>query len=1014
MKRYIILLLSAIACMSISMPTTAVAAGQLSLKDITSGMFRAETMPSVTALSDGESYAYISADGKQVVKCSFKTGKQTGTMIDLNTTRGPKLDQIDGFIVSPDGQRMLIQTDTKYIYRRSFTAVYYIYSLRNNTLEPLSQGGPQQTPLFSPNGQQIAFVRDNNIWLVKLLYDNAESQVTKDGEKNKIINGIPDWVCEEEFSTNRSMVFSADSRQIVWVRYDETDVNEYSMQLFKGSHPSRKEYAKYPGLYSYKYPVPGTQNARVKVMSYDIKSHRTREMQLPIDADGYVARLAMTSDSSKVAVFTLNRHQDQLRIYMANPLSTLCQMVVEDRVKHYIKEETFHCLHFTDRHMLLTSERTGMNGLYLYTLTGQLVRKVVADGYVVKDAYGYDESTGDIYFAANPTGPTEQQVMVSHKNGKTDVLTPQKGCSSAIFSSNLRYFICEWSDINHPVTYTLHDNKGKQTASLVDNQALSDKLKACQLGTKELFSFTTSEGVLLNGWIVKPADFNSQKRYPVIMYQYGGPGNQQVLNRWSIGMSGQGAILEQWLCQQGYVCVCVDGRGRLGRCVVESIVQPGNALYQPFLDVVDLGLVTVGDIIIGPNIHPPAGPCLGIACLGTAAGHLVSQRVDGRPQAIITQVGLAHLGPASPALQHIIVVRNQPLPPEGDHRVARGMEIGIHARHPIAGKITLVVATVTEGKVEVPDDHLETRVNTVPVFIELGTQPIGIHIVAKLADDLIVHERLHVDILAVTLLGILEVVGGKRILHSVNRSVDVVDLIPSHVLIVRRLVLEEDIAILIGNRAVGIGGMMLGDVGHLVIGSHLHEVAARQLVARFARVAQIEAVNPLGHHFTEDIHTIVDAIEIDFTQPPLGSVFHPRPCRLKGEQVADHALVGIRSQQCPVVVLAHAQDRYLLLVITLIKGLAQRPERVRFLVTAAVGRVAPIADGDVALIVDVLPGMSNRVTVVELPLAVVNDLHAPPDALVAVYCCAVHIYPHDGQVGRVDDYRLVVRWKIIR
>ena len=605
MKRYIILLLSAIACMSISMPTTAVAAGQLSLKDITSGKFRAETMPSVTALSDGESYAYISADGKQIVKCSFKTGKQTGTMIDLNTTRGPKLDQIDGFIVSPDGQRMLIQTETKYIYRRSFTAVYYIYSLRNNTLEPLSQGGPQQTPLFSPNGQQIAFVRDNNIWLVKLLYDNAESQVTKDGEKNKIINGIPDWVCEEEFSTNRSMVFSADSRQIVWVRYDETDVNEYSMQLFKGSHPSRKEYAKYPGLYSYKYPVPGTQNARVKVMSYDIKSHRTREMQLPIDADGYVARLAMTSDSSKVAVFTLNRHQDQLRIYMANPLSTLCQMVVEDRVKHYIKEETFHCLHFTDRHMLLTSERTGMNGLYLYTLTGQLVRKVVADGYVVKDAYGYDESTGDIYFAANPTGPTEQQVMVSHKNGKTDVLTPQKGCSSAIFSSNLRYFICEWSDINHPVTYTLHDNKGKQTASLVDNQALSDKLKACQLGTKELFSFTTSEGVLLNGWIVKPTDFNPQKRYPVIMYQYGGPGNQQVLNRWSIGMSGQGAILEQWLCQQGYVCVCVDGRGTGGRgadfekCTYlrlgekEARDQVETALWlsqQPYVDKERIGI----------------------------------------------------------------------------------------------------------------------------------------------------------------------------------------------------------------------------------------------------------------------------------------------------------------------------------------------------------------------------------------------------------------------------------------
>ncbi|MCR4918820.1 MAG: DPP IV N-terminal domain-containing protein [Prevotella sp.] len=562
MKRNIVIRILAAILACFAVPA---AAEQLSLKDITNGMFRTETMPSVTALADGESYAYISDDGQQVVKCSFKTGNQTATMIDLNTARGPKLEKIDGFIVSPDGTRMLIQTETKYIYRRSFTAVYYIYSLRNNTLVPLSQGGPQQTPLFSPDGQQIAFVRDNNIWLVKLLYDNAESQVTKDGEKNKVINGIPDWVCEEEFSTNRSMVFSADGRQIVWVRYDETDVKEYSMQLFRGTNPSRDEYAQYPGLYSYKYPVPGTQNARVKVMSYDIKSHRTREMQLPIDADGYVARLVMTSDSSRVAVFTLNRHQDLLRIYMANPLSTLCQMVVADRVKHYIKEETFHSLHLTDRHMLLTSERSGMNGLYLYTLTGQLVRQVVSRKYVVCHAYGYDEATGDIYFSANPTGPTERQIMVSHKNGKTEVLTPKPGYWSAIFSSNYRYFIGQWSDISHPTVYTLHDNKGHELARLIDNQKLSDKLATYQMGTKELFSFTTSEGVQLNGWMVKPAGFDPQRHYPVIMYQYGGPGNQQVLNSWGIGMSGQGAILEQWLCQQGYVCVCVDGRGTGGR-----------------------------------------------------------------------------------------------------------------------------------------------------------------------------------------------------------------------------------------------------------------------------------------------------------------------------------------------------------------------------------------------------------------------------------------------------------------
>ena len=538
---------------------------KLDLKDITEGKFRPEAMPAVEALADGESYAYITKDGQKVVKCSFKTGKQTQTLFDAATARGPKVKRVDGYIVSPDGTRMLIQTETKRIYRRSFTAVYYIYDLRNNTLEPLSQGGPQQTPLFSPDGQQIAFVRDNNIHLVKLLYNNAESEVTKDGEKNSIINGIPDWVGEEEFSTNRAMVFSADGKQIVWVRYDETQVRQYSMQLFQGSHPQREEYAQYPGLYSYKYPVPGTQNARVKVMSYDIKSHRTREMQLPIDDDGYVARLMMTSDPSKVAVFTLNRHQDQLRIFMANPLSTLCQQVVEDRVKHYIKEETFHDSRLSANHLLLTSERSGMNAIYLYTLTGQLKRQVVSKDYVVKSVYGYDEQTGDIYFAANPTGPTEQQVMVAHQNGKTEALTPQGGCSSAIFSKDFQHFIHTWSDLNHPTTYTLRNNKGKQLATLIDNKELSQRLSQYELGTRELFSFTTSEGVQLNGWMVKPAGFDPSRRHPVIIYQYGGPGNQQVLNSWDIGMSGQGAILEMLLCQQGYVCVCVDGRGTGGR-----------------------------------------------------------------------------------------------------------------------------------------------------------------------------------------------------------------------------------------------------------------------------------------------------------------------------------------------------------------------------------------------------------------------------------------------------------------
>ena len=541
-------------------------AGQkLSLKSITNGEFRAKTMKEVQPMADGETYAQVSDDGKRILTYSFRTGQQVGSLFDASTARGGQISSIDGYIMSPDGSRILIQTDTKPIYRRSFTATYYIYSIRNNKLEPLSDGGPQQTPVFSPDGNQIAFVRDNNIWLVKLLYDNAESQVTKDGKFNEVINGIPDWVYEEEFSTNSSMVFSADSRQIVWIRYDESAVKQYSMQLFKGLEPERSEFAEYPGDYTYKYPVPGQVNSKVSVHSYDIQSHQTRRIDLPLEPDGYIPRIKATSDPTKIAIMTMNRHQDMLRIYMANPLSTVCQLAVEDKVDKYIKEEVLEEIKFTDKHILLPSERDGYNHLYLYNLNGQLLRQIVNEKYVVQSVYGYDEQTGDTYFAANPHGATDLQVMVAHANGKMEVLSQKAGVSHAIFSKNFKYFIHIWSDLEHPTQYTLCQNNGKVLKLIIDNQELTQKLSGYELGKKELFSFTTSEGVLLNGWMVKPADFNPSKKYPVIMYQYGGPGNQQVLNQWGVGMNGQGAILEQYLAQQGYICVCVDNRGTGGR-----------------------------------------------------------------------------------------------------------------------------------------------------------------------------------------------------------------------------------------------------------------------------------------------------------------------------------------------------------------------------------------------------------------------------------------------------------------
>ena len=530
----------------------AVDAKKLELKEITRGMFRGETVSDVQPLNDGETYAQLSNDGRRIVQYSFKTGKEVATLFDVATVKGDKLDNIDGYIMSPDGKRILIQTKTQRIYRHSFTAQYYIYTIRNNRIVPLSKNGPQQTPLFSPDGVQIAFVRDGNIFIVKLLYDNAEMQVTKDGKKNQVINGIPDWVNEEEFSQNRAMVFSADSRQIVWVRYDESAVNECFIPMTKGG-------------YSYKYPVAGEQNSTVSVWSYDVPSRQTRQLQVPIEKDGYVSRLVATADSSKVAVFTLNRHQDCLRIYMANPLTTVSKLAVEDKVNKYVREETYGKAIISSRHILLPSDRDGNMHLYLYNFNGQLLRQVEQGNYEVSDVYGYDEKTGAVYYASHENGATDQRVWVAYENGKRECLTKTAGWNSAVFSKNYQYFINTWSDINTPSVCAIHTNKGKKVETLVDNKTLSDQLKNYQLGTRELFTMTTSEGVTLNGWMVKPADFTPQKQYPVVMYQYGGPGSQSVKNTWNVGMAGQGAALEQYLCQQGFICVCIDNRGTGGR-----------------------------------------------------------------------------------------------------------------------------------------------------------------------------------------------------------------------------------------------------------------------------------------------------------------------------------------------------------------------------------------------------------------------------------------------------------------
>jgi len=578
----------------------------LKLEDLCNGRYSVQSVRSITPLLDGESYGQMSADGKKILQYSFRTGEQTGVLFDVANVKGRVVvDAIEGFQMSPDESHILLRTQTRSIYRHSRTAVYYIYNVKNRTLAPLSDGGPQEVPLWSKDGNMVGFVRDGNLFLVKLLFNNSESQITKDGELNKVINGKPDWVNEEEFSFSRAFDFNADNTMIAWIHYDESEVPMYTFPMYKGMAPEQEANAEYPGFYQYKYPIAGAKNSTVKVQTFDIKSRVIRDLQLPVEADGYIPRIFFSEeDAEKLLVLTQNRHQDQLDIYLCNPRSTECRCIVRDHAERYISDEPYQNFRLHQGGFVLMSERDGFNHLYLYDMTGTMRRQLTQGQYVVTDFYGYDPKTDVVYYGSNQESPLQRAVYRSDAKGKVVKLSSQVGTNTAVFSKNLKYYMNTYSNLNTPPVTSLCDNAGKTLKVLEDNSKLNNALAQVNLGERKFFTFQTQEGIQLNGFMVLPPNFNQNQAYPVIMTQYSGPGSQQVLDSWSAGNMG-GCLFEQYLGQQGFISVCVDGRGTGGRgrdfeqCtylhlgLLESRDQVETALYLgtlPYVDKAHIGI----------------------------------------------------------------------------------------------------------------------------------------------------------------------------------------------------------------------------------------------------------------------------------------------------------------------------------------------------------------------------------------------------------------------------------------
>ena len=558
-----------------------IAQQKLTVEEIYSGAFRTETMDELFAMKNSNQYTVLNFDrssrSMQLDLYDFATLQKINTIVD--TKNFPELaDGIDSFVFSKDEKQLLIANNTNAIFRYSFTADYFLYNLASKKLTKIAS--QLQEPTFSPDGLKIGFSKENNLFI----YDIASEkiiQVTTDGKKNNIINGITDWVYEEEFAFVRAYDWSADSKKLAYIRFDESQVPEFSMTIFQ------KEL--YPKMETFKYPKAGEKNSEVSLLVYDLNTGSSKEVNLGNYNDFYIARMKWTNDANVLCAQVLNRHQDNLDLLLIDGTTATSKVVLNEKDKAYI-DVTDNLTFLKDNSFIWTSEKDGFNHIYVYDKTGKLKNQVTKGNWEVTAYYGLDEKTKTVFYQSVENGSTIRDVYRIGLDGKNKVkLSSQIGTNSATFSPNFQYFINTYSSATQPTIYTLNYTKdGKQIQSIIDNKALAEKLIKYNLPVKEFFEITTEKGNKLNAWMIKPKDFDANKKYPVFMYQYSGPGSQQVDNKWNTAN-------DYWfmmLSQQGYITVCVDGRGtgfkgaafkkvtqkQLGKLEVEDQIDAANVI----------------------------------------------------------------------------------------------------------------------------------------------------------------------------------------------------------------------------------------------------------------------------------------------------------------------------------------------------------------------------------------------------------------------------------------------------
>ncbi len=509
----------------------------------------------ITFMPDGLTYAQLSADGKRIVAVNIADGKEAETLFDITYTRETTLPDFEGFILSPDASKILVWRNSEPVYRRSFTAQYYVYERRSRLLRPLSTDHTRQSvPLFSPDSRMVAFVADNNIYAAKLDYQ-TEVPVTTDGSAGNIINGATDWTYEEEFTTTSLMAWAPDNLTLCYVRSDESMVPVYTLPLYQGTCHPMDQYRLYPGTMSYKYPVAGEPNSAVSLHSYDVETRKTKELVFPEGNPYYIPRIEYGPSETQLMVCTLNRDQNRFELFSVNPKSTVSRSLYTCESKAWIEPQMYEKIHFGSNGFVVADDSDGYTRLYRYSYAGASMGVISQPDVDATEYYGSD-AAGNHYFQAAAPTPMDRTVYCRDAKGRITAISAEGGTSNAAFAPGCKAYTLTHSDISTPPVTTLHRADGRKLRTLEDNSSYAART-APKMPQKEFFTFDAS-GTTLNGYIVRPRDFDPSRRYPVIMSQYSGPGSQQVLNRWSLDW-------EAYFASQGYVIVCVDGHGTGGR-----------------------------------------------------------------------------------------------------------------------------------------------------------------------------------------------------------------------------------------------------------------------------------------------------------------------------------------------------------------------------------------------------------------------------------------------------------------